>query len=86
MAQVKVTVTDDNGNNIGIHEYDLATGLNTLSKMESALEELRPQMLSDINQDLLEEEQRAFQKKRDWRGAAVTKSKSRPSTGVLPLA
>lgn len=64
MGQVKVTVTDDDGKVIGLHEYDLASGLKTLSKMESALEDLRPQMLSDINRDLLVEEQRAFEKKR----------------------
>ena len=78
MAQVKITVTDDDGKTIGFHDYDLARGLNTLSKMESAIEELRPQMLSDINRDLLEEEQRAFQKKRNFCAAAVMKSKSRP--------
>jgi hypothetical protein len=77
MAQVKVTVTDDDGKTIGIHEYDLAKGLHTLSKMESAIEELRPQMLSDINRDLLDEEQRAFQKKRALRGVAAMQSKSR---------
>jgi hypothetical protein len=64
MAQVKVTVTDDEGKVIGNHEYDLSKGLKTLNQMERAIEELRPQMLSDINQDLLEEEQRAFEKKR----------------------
>jgi hypothetical protein len=66
MAQVKVTVTDDDGKIIGIHDYDLASELTTLSKMESAIEELRPQMLSDINKDLLDEEQRVFQKKRSF--------------------
>lgn len=64
MAQVKLTVTDDDGKVIGIHNYDLSTGLKTLNQMESAIEQLRPQMLSDINKDLLEEEQRVFQKKR----------------------
>lgn len=78
MAQVKVTVTDDDGKVIGRHDYDLETGLNTLSKMERAIEELRPQMLSDINQDLLLEEQRVFEKKRNSSGAASPKSKSKP--------
>ena len=62
MAQIKVTVADDDGEIIGIHDYDLAKGLDTLSKMEGAIEELRPQMLSDINKDLLAEEQKVFQK------------------------
>ena len=77
MAQVKVTVTDDDGKIIGIHDYGLEAGLKTLSKMESAIEELRPQMLSDINKDLLEEEQRVFQKKRALAHAAVMQSKSK---------
>ena len=54
MAQIKVTVADDEGVVIGIHDYDLAKGLDTLSKMKGAIEELRPQMLSDINKDLLD--------------------------------
>ena len=41
MAQIKVTVADDDGEIIGIHDYDLAKGLDTLSKMEGAIEELR---------------------------------------------
>lgn len=77
MAQVKVTVTDDDGKVIGIHDYDLETGLTTLSKMERAIEELRPQMLSDINKDLLEEEERVFKKKRSSTPEAVMRSKSR---------
>lgn len=77
MAQVKVTVTDDDGKVIGIHDYDLESGLNTLSKMERAIEELRPQMLSDINQDLLTEEQMVFEKKRTSSGAGGRKSKSK---------
>lgn len=77
MAQVKVTVTDDDGKVIGIHDYDLEKGLTTLSKMESAIEELRPQMLSDINKDLLDEEQWVFQKKRFLTPEEVMRSKSR---------
>lgn len=62
MAQVKVTVTDDEGSVIGVHDYSLDSELNTLSKMESSIEQLRPQMLSDITRDLLGEEQKSFQK------------------------
>lgn len=78
MAQVKVTVTDDDGKVIGVHDYRLDEQLNTLSKMESSLEQLRPQMLSDITQDLLEQEQRTFQKKLLWSPEAATPSKSKP--------
>lgn len=78
MGQVKVTVTDDGGKVIGIHDYDLASGLKTLSQKENAIEELRPQMLSDINQDLLEEEQRVFEKKQSSLGEAHIRSKSKP--------
>jgi hypothetical protein len=77
MAQIKVTVTDDEGNVIGNHDYDLANGLNTLTKMERAIEQLRPQMLSDINEDLLAEEQRVFEKKRDLSAEENQKSKSK---------
>lgn len=77
MAQVKVTVTDDDGKVIGIHHYDLAKELKTLTQMESAIEELRPQMLSDINKDLLAEEQRLFEKKRGSPPEANIRSKSK---------
>lgn len=77
MAQVKITVTDDEGKVIGIHDYDLASGMKTLSQMENAIEELRPQMLSDINQDLLEEEQRVFEKKRTSSREANIRSTSK---------
>ena len=64
MAQVKVTVTDEAGNVIGAHDYQLAAALTTLGQMEASLEELRPQILSDLTRDLLEAEQERFQKKR----------------------
>ena len=39
MAQVKVTVTDEDGKVIVIHDYDLAYGLKSLNQMESTIEE-----------------------------------------------
>jgi hypothetical protein len=63
MAQVKVTVADDDGNVIRVHDYILESGFNTLSKVEGSIEQLRPRMLSDITKDLLEEEQKSFKKK-----------------------
>jgi len=77
MGQVKVTVTDDDGKVIGVHDYNLDSELNTLSKMEISIEELRPQMLSDITKDLLEEEQKRFKKKDHLSPGGVTKSRSK---------
>ncbi len=78
MAQVKVTVTDNDGKVIGVHDYRLEEQLNTLSKMEVSIERLRPQMLSDITKDLLEEEQKSFKKKLHLNQEEVTRSKSKP--------
>lgn len=64
MAQVKVILTDDEGQELGTHAYHLAPELTTLWQMEASLEELRPQILSDLTRDLLEAEQERFQKKR----------------------
>jgi hypothetical protein len=77
MAQVKVTVTDDDGKVIGVHDYGLDSELNTLSKMEVSIEQLRPRMLSDITKDLLEEEQKSFKKKLHLSQEGVTKSESK---------
>lgn len=78
MAQVKITVTDDDGKVIGVHDYPLDAELHTLSKMEVSIEQLRPQMLSDITKDLLDEAQKGFKKKPHWSPEEVTKSKSKP--------
>ena len=63
MAQVKVILTDDEGQELGTHAYQLAPALTTFWQMEASLEELRPQILSDLTRDLLEAEQERFQKK-----------------------
>lgn len=76
MAQIKVTVTDDDGNVIGVHDYILESELNTLSKMEGSIEELRPRMLSNITKDLLDEGKRV-QKKLHTIQEEATKSESR---------
>ena len=75
MAQVKVTLTDDEGKIIGNHAYAVGQELTTLGQMEASLEALRPQMLSDLTRALLEEEQRRFQKKPGSSDAAVTRCK-----------
>ena len=63
MAQVKVILTDDEGQELGPHAYQLAPELTTFWQMEASLEELRPQILSDLTRALLEAEQERFQKK-----------------------
>ena len=75
MAQVKVTLTDDEGKVIGDHAYPVGQELTTLGQMEASLEALRPQLLSDLTRDLLEEEQRRFQKKRRLSDGAATRCK-----------
>ena len=62
MAQLKVTLTDDNGSELSYHEYLVGEELNNLSRIERKVEELRPQILSDITHDLLAHEQAAYKK------------------------
>lgn len=72
MAQLKIIVTDDFGNEIGYHEYPAGEGVN-LAQIERKVEELRPQILSDITKDLLVYEQAEYKKT------------SYPSKGSYPL-
>jgi len=62
MAQLKVTLTDDFGNEIGYHEYAVGEAANNLSRIERKIEELRPQILSDITKDLLLQKQAEYKK------------------------
>jgi len=62
MAQLKVTLTDDLGNEISYHEYAVDKEANNLSRIERKVEELRPQILSDITKDLLLHEQAEYKK------------------------
>jgi hypothetical protein len=62
MAQLKVTLTDDFGNELGYHEYVVGEEINNLSRIERKVEELRPQILSDITRDLLLHEQAEYKK------------------------
>jgi hypothetical protein len=62
MAQLKVTLTDDFGNEISYHEYAVDKEANNLSRIERKVEELRPQILSDITKDLLLHEQAEYKK------------------------
>jgi hypothetical protein len=62
MAQLKVTLTDDFGNELSYHEYVVGEEINNLSRIERKVEELRPQILSDITRDLLVHEQAEYKK------------------------
>ena len=62
MAQLKVILTDDFGNEIGYHEYKVGEEINNLTQIERKVEEMRPQILSDITKDLLLHEQTEYKK------------------------
>lgn len=63
MAQVKVTIFDDNGKEINSHFYDLGNNLTQLNSMEREVESLRPNILGDITHDLLQKAQDEDKKK-----------------------
>ena len=62
MAQLKVILTDDFGNELGYHEYPVDGETTNLNLIERKVEELRPQILSDITKDLLLHEQAEYKK------------------------
>jgi hypothetical protein len=62
MAQLKVILSDDFGNEIGYHEYPVGAEATNLNLIERKVEELRPQILSDITKDLLLHEQSEYKK------------------------
>lgn len=62
MAQLKVILTDDFGHEVSSHEYVVGEEINNLSRIERKVEELRPQILSDITKDLLTHEQSEYKK------------------------
>jgi hypothetical protein len=63
MAQVKVIVYDDNGQEINTHFYELSKSLEQLNDMEREIEALRPTILGDVTHDLLQEAQKKDEKK-----------------------
>jgi len=77
MAQLKVILTDDFGNELGYHEYPVGEETNNLNLIERKVEELRPQILSDITKDLLLREQAEYKKKRVIRAKGVIQSRSK---------
>ena len=62
MAQLKVTLTDDNGNELSYHEYLVGEEMTNLNRIERKVEQLRPQILSDMTHDLLAHEQAEYKK------------------------
>jgi hypothetical protein len=62
MAQLKVTLTDDNGNELSYHEYLVGEEMTNLNRIERKGEQLRPQILSDMTHDLLAHEQAEYKK------------------------
>ena len=63
MAQVKVIVYDDNGQELNTHSYELSKSLVQLNDMEREIEGLRPTILGDLTHDLLQEAQNKDKKK-----------------------
>lgn len=53
---------DDDGQELSYHEYAVVAKTANLSGFERAVEELRPQVLSDITHDLLAHEQAEYKK------------------------
>lgn len=64
MAQVKVIILDDDGQELSNHIHGLGDGLEQLNTMERNIEKLRPTILGDITRDLLTAAQSADCKKK----------------------
>lgn len=64
MAQIRIQILDDLGQELRTKQYDLGTDLESLSKIEDSIEKLRAVMLSDITHELLSAEQTRHEKKR----------------------
>ena len=62
MAQLKITLMDDDGQELSHHKYAVVSETTNLRGFERAVEELRPQVLSDITHDLLAHEQAKYKK------------------------
>ncbi|WP_298360653.1 hypothetical protein [Runella sp.] len=63
MATMKIILTDDLGVGINTRSYDLGKSLKKLGEMEGKIEELRPQILGDLTNDLLSSAQNNDKKK-----------------------
>jgi hypothetical protein len=60
---MKIILTDDLGVEINTRSYDLGKSLKKLGEMEGKIEELRPQILGDLTNDLLSSAQNNDKKK-----------------------
>jgi len=63
MARIKITIEDDFGNRIGkeeFKEYYLNIGNGTLDEIEGAVEEFKNRALSEIEKQLLKQEQSKY--------------------------
>ena len=63
MARIRLTIYDDEGNEIKTTQQALASQLNTINQIEAAVEDFRQKALPQISKTLLEQSQKAFKKK-----------------------
>jgi hypothetical protein len=63
MATIRLTIYDDEGNEIATTQQALATQLDTIYKIEAAVEDFRQQALPQVSKTLLEQSQKTFKKK-----------------------
>lgn len=63
MAAIRLTIYDDEGKEITTTQQALAAELDTIDKIEAAVEEFRQQALPQVSKTLLEQSQKAFKKK-----------------------
>ena len=63
MAKIKLIIYNDLGDEIGVREKILASGVDTLDDIESSVELFRQAMLPEITKVLLDDKQATFKKK-----------------------
>jgi len=63
MATIRLTIYDDEGNEITTTQQVLASELDTINKIEAAVEAFRQQALPQVSKTLLEQSQKMFKKK-----------------------
>jgi hypothetical protein len=63
MATIRLIIYDDEGNEITTTQQVLASELDTIAKIESAVEDFRQQVLPQVSKTLLEQSQKVFKKK-----------------------
>ncbi len=62
MATIRLTIYDDEGNELQTTQQTLAPQLDTIDKIESAVETFRQQALPQVSKVLLEQGQKIFKK------------------------